>query len=308
MAGGFSCFYKNILRIFSACLICCGVVLPTCAEIECDDYKCWRTVVVGNTTFRAFDRQSSEPALHIADSDGLVWHVSFSTDASDAPLHVEYEGTVYSAVDSVYEIVDGKLLWAHPDIYLESTGTQYIDTKIRPSNTNGVRLSYQYLGEVSANRQIYIGVETNENAASSTHARFAIGGDNTAVYGWNAYNNLDGVGATGRYVAMLNYQNDRSVYYDGIQYVSGLEAYRGVNYPMFLFCSNAKNATAACSSVRIYSVKITDGPELVLHLVPVPVGMQIGDFTVPSNGMFDIISQTFFGNSGTGDFIYGTEF
>lgn len=41
------------------------------------------------------------------------------------------------------------------------------------------------------------------------------------------------------------------------------------------------------------------------HLVPVPEGLQIGNFIVPSNGMFDIISQTF--EPETSSFTFGVD-
>ena len=41
--------------------------------------------------------------------------------------------------------------------------------------------------------------------------------------------------------------------------------------------------------------------------VPVPIGLKIGDFVVPENGMWDIVEQKFYGNMGTGEFIYGVD-
>jgi len=38
------------------------------------------------------------------------------------------------------------------------------------------------------------------------------------------------------------------------------------------------------------------------HFVPVPKDLVIGDFTVPSHGMFEIVEQRFYPNAGTGDF------
>ena len=57
----------------------------------------------------------------------------------------------------------------------------------------------------------------------------------------------------------------------------------------------------------MYYAKIWDNDTLVRHFVPVPCGLQIGDFVVPSNGMWDIVEQKFYGNMGTGDFIYGVD-
>ena len=43
----------------------------------------------------------------------------------------------------------------------------------------------------------------------------------------------------------------------------------------------------------------------VRDFVPVPAGLQIGNFVVPSNGMWDVVEQKFYGNKGTGNFMYG---
>ena len=42
-------------------------------------------------------------------------------------------------------------------------------------------------------------------------------------------------------------------------------------------------------------------------MVGVPCGLKIGDFVVPENGMWDIVEQKFYGNMGTGEFIYGVD-
>ena len=41
--------------------------------------------------------------------------------------------------------------------------------------------------------------------------------------------------------------------------------------------------------------------------MPVPRGLQVGDFIVPENGMWDIVEQKFYGNMGSGEFIYGVD-
>ena len=49
------------------------------------------------------------------------------------------------------------------------------------------------------------------------------------------------------------------------------------------------------------------GDTLIRHFVPVPTGLVIGNYTVPENGMFDIVTQTFYANPGAGNFQYGKE-
>lgn len=47
--------------------------------------------------------------------------------------------------------------------------------------------------------------------------------------------------------------------------------------------------------------------KLIRYFVPVPQGMKIGSFTVPSNGLFDIVNQQFYGNQGTGTFSFNQD-
>ena len=61
------------------------------------------------------------------------------------------------------------------------------------------------------------------------------------------------------------------------------------------------------ASGKIYFFKMWDNDTLVRHFVRVPCGLKIGDFVVPENGMWDIVEQKFYGNMGTGDFIYGVD-
>ena len=50
----------------------------------------------------------------------------------------------------------------------------------------------------------------------------------------------------------------------------------------------------------IWSLKIWDQDRLVRDLVPVAKGDKIYDYTMPENGMFDLITEIFFGNSNQG--------
>ena len=102
--------------------------------------------------------------------------------------------------------------------------------------------------------------------------------------------------------------NNRRVTYNGIEYANNLEEHLENPYPIYVFCTNHRGTVMFCSKIKVYSVIITSGSDVVMHLVPVPAGLQIGDYTVPSNGMFDIVSQKFYGNSGKGEFEFGTDY
>ena len=87
------------------------------------------------------------------------------------------------------------------------------------------------------------------------------------------------------------------------------------NSSIYLFGANMTNkdgirkppAYNATDGMYIYNTKIYEDDVLVRHFVPVPCGLKIGDFVVPENGMWDIVEQKFYGNMGTGEFIYGVD-
>ena len=60
-----------------------------------------------------------------------------------------------------------------------------------------------------------------------------------------------------------------------------------------------RKGTVGIGSIRIYSSKIWDNGELVRELVP---AKRDEDDTI---GMIDLVTQTFFVNEGTGEFIAG---
>ena len=53
------------------------------------------------------------------------------------------------------------------------------------------------------------------------------------------------------------------------------------------------------------AVQLYKNNELVRYFISVPKGMLIGDKIAPSNCMFDMMTQTFFENQGTGTFVIG---
>ena len=76
---------------------------------------------------------------------------------------------------------------------------------------------------------------------------------------------------------------------------------------ILLFSDGQSSSTSYFPSLKSNMYKFYDNGKLVRHFVPVPTGLQIGDFTVPSNGMFDIVEQKFYPNQGTGTFTYGKD-
>ena len=292
----------SLLFVFVVCLSKNGF-----ADIQCEDNKCWRNLHLGDYSVRAYDKRTTAPSMCILDADERVWYINFAKVNIPNSLHALYNGEVYSSTDAQYEIVDGKLLWAHPEVYLKSSGSQYINTGIAPSDTLGIKFDYHR--ESGTVDQVFIGSQLGAGGKGTPeYARFSLGGSSASHYwGWNMFN-YTGLRDFIRYTVELNYMNNRRVTYNGIEHRKNLEEHLENPYPIYVFCTNNHGYANVCSNIKVYSVIITSGSDVVMHLVPVPAGLQIGDYTVPSNGMFDIVSQKFYGNSGTGEFEFGTDY
>lgn len=194
-----------------------------------------------------------------------------------------------------YIIDNGKLIWRRDDIYLESSGTQYIDTGIKSNSELEVRLKwYQQSGQVFGN------LETSNNVnksfgydSSSSGGYFRVGSGFVSPSG--TYNIPGWHVITGNKTTFIR---DNITF--TLQGSSFSDSNNNIN--LFRYRGGSTYLTGKVSYFQLYNTGI-----LIQYLVPVPKDMVIGSYTVPSNGMFDLVTQTFFENKGTGTFIYGKD-
>lgn len=186
--------------------------------------------------------------------------------------HVHYEGRPYT----------------HKIEYLQSSGTQWIDTEIIPdvnthfkidctiTNTNNVDY-----GCLQSNKRFHIGKYTN-------CFYFGVGSDwKTTIAQDNA-----------RHILELDSNGTATV--DGTDYTVG-SGYSGtgITCSLFLFARNNGTTGKYPTSGNLYAAQISQGGVLVRDMYPVRVG-QVGY-------MYDRISKRLFGNSGTGTFTLGPD-
>ena len=176
-------------------------------------------------------------------------------------------------------------------VYLESTGTQYIDTGIVATATAGVDITAMATG-TGSNGFFFAGGGTE-------------GGDEFSCYTWNRieYHRFGRSVPTPNIVLTLKavYRivaigNDITVTKDGAADYSGtIDAATATpgNDPVYLFALN--RGTISPGTCRIYSCKFYDGNTVVGDFIPV---MDWND--VPC--MYDNVSKALFHNIGTGTF------
>ena len=188
--------------------------------------------------------------------------------------------------------------------YLESTGTQYIDTGYVPTNTTGILAKFGIVFDGYDN--IVIGCRQN-----SGNTRFLINNDAASTSEKGIECSLNTVPAArvgqrykifstdaGRIItASLNYKNNRMGVVEDVEYVN----YTGVSletitYPIFVGGLNAYGSLLYPFKGKIYEVQITEETSVVRDFIPV---------LAPNNrpAMFDRVEKKLYYNQGTGEFL-----
>lgn len=179
--------------------------------------------------------------------------------------------------------------------YLESTGTQYIDTDFKPNNNTRIIVRAKMKTFAT---EFFFGTRT-----SGTNKTF------TALFEKQAVSNgtyrIDYSKAINRLVSASSYDDDihyfeidkGKLFFDNVEYKAKSTVKFQCDYNLVLFGVNTSN-TITKSVAYIYDCKIYDNDVLIQHLVPV-----LDSNNTPC--MFDKVNSKFYYNSGTGDFLYG---
>lgn len=183
----------------------------------------------------------------------------------------------YQSFEDNYTITD----------YLQSSGTQYIDTGIKPTTTTDIEVTFTNDGTNIANQRLF----GQSNSAGNT--RFQMQMNNTTATSW-----LVGVAGTNATVTIdatvepktVKLVSGEGVYVDDTL-VSSFDRTETNDYSIWLFRGYDKY-----SSLKMYSAKIWQDGILVRNFVPVG---RISDDAV---GMFDTVGGKFYQNVGTGSF------
>lgn len=212
------------------------------------------------------------------------------------------------ALEGDYAIVDGRLVWANPNIYLQSSGTQRINTNFNANQDTQIKMKAS-TSNIASNQSFFVG----RNAAKvNTFAAWVLKNGSITIFR-NDYNTTQTnttLNITANTIYNIDF-NKNKFYVNNTLYTITTYAAFQCTYPIIIGASTRYTATDTnygnYLQGKIYNCQIYDNGTLVRHFVPVPTGMVIGDFIVPSNGMFDIVEQKFYPNKGTGTFTYGKD-
>lgn len=182
--------------------------------------------------------------------------------------------------------------------YIESTGTQYIDTGYYATNTSGINVDFAYTASGNAGlcgifqgqapRTDTLFITTNSGQTSSVMNLISQG--NSLTNGV-----VPQIGT--KYNAKINYLNDGKLILNNT--TTGNNGSNGVvsTRTIKLFCRDS-SGNLAYTNARIYECQISEDENVVRDLVP----------CLDNNGtpcMYDLVSKTTFYNAGSGTFSYG---
>lgn len=269
------------------------------------------TVIVSNSVEKQVSTWSSPMRFGITYSGNYAWAGYIDLNKTS----VKKNGALWywQPQPTKYIIKDGKLVWADPKIWLQSDGNSYIDTGIVANNETGVRAMCSVPNFSVSRDSILFGSRASGNSRFWFDFDCTGGNQCKILYGFNTYYGfvLDNSMEGNFYEVLFNWKNSRSCQFDG-GYQYSLDSSGSLatqNSPIGIFMALVDNALLSnyCYTGKLRKLEISQGSTVIAQFVPVPAGLQIGSYTVPSNGMFDIITQTFYGNAGTGSFTIGRD-
>lgn len=174
--------------------------------------------------------------------------------------------------------------------YIQSSGTQYINTGFAPNNNTRVVADFQYTN-IGTNGSVFGARKSFDNSA---YQIIVVSGKYRSDYN-NVYTQVwDGANPLNRNVVDKKAETTTiagdTKSYDNVSFQCGI--------PMYIFACNNNGTGIYLSSGRLFSLQIHDN------------GTKVRDFVPCSNsssviGLYDLVNAKFYGNSGTGNFTAG---
>lgn len=185
--------------------------------------------------------------------------------------------------------------------YIESTGTQYINTGFSPNQDTRVVCDFEIISLPTKTdyHTVIFGARSSANApgmqfAFSLRRQSGNNGFRGDYYNTRNYLSTKYTSALNRYIVD---QNKNVISFNNETITTNYISFN-VGYPLYLFSMNTTNSTGNNMMGRIYSCQIYDNGNLVRNFIPCinPSG---------EIGMYDTVGKAFYGNAGTGEFVAG---
>ena len=173
--------------------------------------------------------------------------------------------------------------------YIESTGTQYIDTGVFPSNNLKINIKACY---TNSNSSYMLGSDNAYNAG--IHIR--LDSKYIGIFGGSIMNT--GVVSQVNVPVTITLQNNK-IYVDGQQKGSGSpqDVSKYSKSSIYVFCTHRGGEAKYNASMRLYELQMYDGDTLIRDFIPI-----LDENNVAY--LYDKVEKKFYYNSGTGTFNY----
>lgn len=224
----------------------------------------------------------------------------------DAGLKGSYNANDFNRVDAAVRELGGLLTAAGypvkytspvpqpepeytPLSYIESTGTQYIDTGIKPNNNTTIVATV----EITNAGTDYIGLFGAR--AGNTKQMWAY--YDTTTNQWSARYNTESKKISGNYSGKHTISIKKNIFViDGIEYPFSAASFTSA-YTAYIFAINSSGAVQYPAKMKIYDCQIYDNGVLVRDYIS---AIQNG-----SVGLYERVENKMYLNAGTGEFIAG---
>ena len=213
-------------------------------------------------------------------------------------------------IESAYNSIKNKKEKILPDTYtqveyIESTGTQYINTGVVPTNT--MKIEVKYL-------MYYTQSTYNSAFGSQDQFNFFINngfGDNNMTYWYNdgsnnIYKNLGVISQTDYNISTYDLPNNTIKNYNNELKTELTDTISATVFPsvsMYLFARNNNNSSSYISyandGMKCWYFKVWNNGTLIRNMIPC---YRNSDNVI---GMYDLINDVFYTNQGTGTFLKG---
>ena len=182
--------------------------------------------------------------------------------------------------------------------YLESTGTQWIDTGYVPNNSSGFKINVS--SSTTGGNHIPFG-----HRQDSGNTRWWINFSSTLEMSWNTWTSVSSYSANRWYEIEFNWLNSRNGKIDGVQKytISSTLATHTGTAKMFQ-AGQGDSSVVNPFSGKISHVLVSEGGNIVRDFIPVRFMNENGQ---QEGAMYDKVSKQLFRNKGTGSFTIGPD-
>lgn len=277
-----------------------------------DDYAAMGSDA-GNPTYEQGELYEVAQSL-IGVEKNLYFEVGFTPEPEPAPepepewktTGKVHSTTVETIADSkvgktvIYgasETGDGRLPSGYTELeYIESTGTQYIDTGFVPNDKTRATLDFE-IGEISSTVGMFGSRQSSSGSYADSYCVWGISGNKIRSDFGETRNQSFDVSVNVRHSVD---KNGNATFLDGVEKVVASESSFESPETMVLFAVKSGTSVSNFSSFKFVSMKVYDDGLLVRDYVPCKdKGGQVG--------LYDLANSEFYGNRGSGSFVAGPE-